>query len=125
MLMKRKRRKNNKFNLIVMLLCFVAVLGFISQLIPNTKDNNQVELPNENVIYSLNTEYLYSDGSDNLLLIDWNSIDSIKAFLSIVKNINSVWVQEFLYDTYTSIVHDVSGNAYANEFLFTIYNDPK
>ena len=68
---------------------------------------------------------LYSDGSDNLLLIDWNSIDSIKAFLSIVKNINSVWVQEFLYDSYTSIVHDVSGNAYANEFLFTIYNDPK
>ena len=68
---------------------------------------------------------LYSDGSDNLLLIDWNSIDSIKAFLSIVKNINGVWVQEFLYDSYTSIVHDVSGNAYANEFLFTIYNDPK
>lgn len=68
---------------------------------------------------------LYSNGSDNLLLIDWNSIDSIKAFLSIVKNTNNIWIQEFLYDSYTSIVHDISGNTYANEFLFTIYNDSK
>ena len=68
---------------------------------------------------------LYSSGSDNLLLIDWNSIDSIKAFLSIVKNTNNIWIQEFLYDSYTSIVHDISGNTYANEFLFTIYNDSK
>ena len=60
---------------------------------------------------------------DNQLLLNFESIISIRSVLSIIKNKEYVCFTEFLFDQSNSVVTDVNGNQYTNEFLMFLYKD--
>lgn len=57
---------------------------------------------------------------DNELLIDWDSPLSLRAFLSVVKNRDFFFIQEFLHNTNSLLVKDVDGNGYLNECIVSV-----
>lgn len=60
---------------------------------------------------------------DNQLLLNFESIISIRSVLNIIKNKEYVCFTEFLFDQSNSVVTDVNGNQYTNEFLMFLYKD--
>jgi hypothetical protein len=55
--------------------------------------------------------------SDNELYVDMNNLLSIRAWLSVVKKRSSFYLEEFLFDPATAVVHGQEG-VFTNEFIF-------
>ena len=62
---------------------------------------------------------LYYEG-DLSLLINWEDSISICALLQTVRidEGGNFWLSEFLYDSFSSVVRNESGDYYTNEFIF-------
>jgi hypothetical protein len=60
---------------------------------------------------------------DNQLFVDWESAASIFAFFSTVKNRKTIELSEFLFSDSPTIVQDINGDAYINEFIVPFYKE--
>lgn len=67
--------------------------------------------------YSLLSDY------DNELFINWNNVNSIRSFLSIVKNRINFRLIEFLYTKKDIVIKDEEGNVYLNECIATLFKN--
>lgn len=59
---------------------------------------------------------------DNELYVDFNNPLSIRAWLSVVKKHSSFYLEEFLFDPTTAVVHGQEGD-FTNEFIFAFYKE--
>jgi hypothetical protein len=62
-----------------------------------------------------------ADG-DNDLFVDLKNPSSIRAWLSVVKKRPSFYLEEFLFDPETAVVHGPEG-VFTNEFIFAFYRE--
>ena len=62
--------------------------------------------------------------SDNELLIDLTQPLSIRAWLSVVKKRSLFYLEEFLFDPKTAVVHSQEG-VFTNEFIFSFYKETR
>jgi hypothetical protein len=62
-----------------------------------------------------------ADG-DNELYVDMNNPLSLRAWLSVVKKRPSFYLEEFLFDPETAVVHGPEG-VFTNEFIFAFYKE--
>lgn len=66
-----------------------------------------------------------SDMDDHELFIDWENTNSIRAFLSTVKNRTDFRLIEFLYDEKEAVIKDENGSGYLNECIVTLFKTRK
>jgi hypothetical protein len=64
---------------------------------------------------------LWADG-DNELYIDLNNPFSIRAWLSVIKKRQFFYLEEFLFNPETAVVHGPEG-VFTNEFIFAFYRE--
>jgi hypothetical protein len=83
---------------------------FISEI---TKWRNNRNIP-DRLLY-----YYY----DQSLLIDFRFKTCIELLLSVIKKSKKIWLFEFLYDSFESIVVDDKNDCYTNEFIFSVLNN--
>jgi hypothetical protein len=65
---------------------------------------------------------VYLVDGDNKLLINMHNLSSVKMFLSLIKNKDSFFLEEFLFSENT-ICTDSVGKGYVNEFVFAFYKN--
>jgi len=62
---------------------------------------------------------------DNELLVDFESVLSIKMLYSAIKKREGFELKEFLFDMKNAVVQDENGNPFTNEFIITFYKNIK
>ncbi|WP_317126863.1 lantibiotic dehydratase family protein [Nonlabens xiamenensis] len=62
---------------------------------------------------------------DNQLLVKMTHIDGLQMLLDAVKTKKSFHIQEYLFYDKGSPIKDAQGNTYANEFIFSLYNQER
>lgn len=80
------------------------------------KHNNIIDINNWRNQWNIPEFVLLSDG-DNELFVNFNSILSIKMFISAIKNKERIVLLEYLNNQTNSIIKDETGNSYSNEFI--------
>ena len=60
---------------------------------------------------------------DNELLVDFDSVWSVKMLYSAIKKRESFELKEFLFDMKNAVVQDVDGLYFTNEFIITFYKN--
>ncbi|MBB6272396.1 thiopeptide-type bacteriocin biosynthesis protein [Pedobacter cryoconitis] len=65
--------------------------------------------------------FLLKDG-DNELLVDIHNIYTVHAFISAIKNRDSIILREFIFDERSSPVKDNEGNGFYNQMILSVIN---
>ena len=62
---------------------------------------------------------------DNELLVDFESVWSVKMLYSAIKKREGFELKEFLFDMENAVVQDADGLPFTNEFMITFYKNPQ
>ncbi|MBT2620619.1 lantibiotic dehydratase family protein [Chryseobacterium sp. ISL-6] len=68
-------------------------------------------------------QYVLISEDDNEMFIDFNNINSVNVFLSLLKKKNKLKLVEFLFNEKTAIIKDSFGNSYRNQIIIPLFKN--